>query len=117
MWMIRAAQLRAFEAVAVRRDTAQLVDAVRAAWPVTVERLGNEEVSSRVGRAIKRAAFHGITSLGAVAIFVHIDFALGENFDCAFAFAATILARNATESEKMDALVAGSVETLIAHRK
>ena len=76
MLVIRDAQLREFERVAVRRFAARMTVHVEKAWPEECRRLGLAFTAARVQAAVERAMGHGVVSEYDIGRFVHLVFAL-----------------------------------------
>jgi len=93
MLLIRAAQLEALKADAVRRFIDELAADVSANSPVPAGALGSEATRGLVREGVARAARYGITSRRGVGDFVRMMLSFGRDFDASpeNSWAATVL--------------------------
>jgi len=81
MFKIRKAQMEAFEREAERLLPQRILRMLQGAYLEEYEEMGEEAVMKLVRAAIERAAAHGMTEHGDVAVFAGLAFVYGPGFE------------------------------------
>ena len=84
---IRAEQYERFAAVALKRFEDDAVQWVRESWPEEFDAKGEEAVRAEVQGVVGRCRNHGIERGEHVLRFLNLCYALGPDFDTAYAWA------------------------------